>query len=58
MNKERKFQERILANLNAELMYCIAKGDRERRELLEAQIKKQKEFINANLQTDKQSRAI
>lgn len=58
MNKERKFQERILANLNAELMYCIAKGDREQRELLEAQIKKQKELIDANLQTNKQRREI
>lgn len=45
MNKEQNFHERILANLNAELMYCIAKGDRARKEYLELQIKKQKELI-------------
>ena len=45
MNKELKFHERILANLNAELMYAIGKGDRERKEYLELQIKKQKELI-------------
>ena len=53
MNKELKFHERILANLNAELMYCIAKGDKERQEYLEQQISKQKEFINALLQNNK-----
>ena len=45
MNKDLKFHERILANLNAELMYCIAKGDTERQEYLELQIKKQNELI-------------
>lgn len=46
MNKEQKFHERILANLNSELMYCIAKGDKEREEYLTLQIKKQKDVIN------------
>ena len=45
MNKELKFHERILANLNAELHYAHIKGDRERIEYLELQIKKQKELI-------------
>lgn len=45
MNKEQKFHERILANLKAELIYCLNKGDRERQEYLELQIKKQKELI-------------
>lgn len=45
MNKERKFHERILANLNAELLYCLNKGDKERQEYLEIQIKKQKDLI-------------
>jgi hypothetical protein len=45
MNKEQKFHERILANLNAELLYCLNKGDKERQEYLELQIKKQKELI-------------
>ena len=58
MNKELKFHERILANLNAELMYCIAKGDREQCELLKLRIAKQKELIDGYLQTNKQSRAI
>lgn len=46
MNKELKFHERILANIQAELLYCLNKGDKERQELLELQIKKQKEVIN------------
>ena len=45
MNKELKFHERILANLNAELIYCLNKGDKERQEYLEQQIKKQKDII-------------
>lgn len=45
MNKELKFNERILANLQAELMYAIGKGDREQIELLKMQIKKQNELI-------------
>lgn len=53
MNKEHKFQERILANLQAELMYCKLKGDKERQEYLELQIKKQKELINAIIQNNK-----
>lgn len=53
MNKQLKFQERILANLQAELMYATGKGDREQIELLKMQINKQKEVINAILSTDK-----
>ena len=53
MNKEKKFHERILANLNAELHYAHIKGDRERIEYLELQILKQKEFINAIIQNHK-----
>lgn len=53
MNKEIKFHERILANLNAELLYCLNKGDKERQEYLELQIKKQKECINAIIQNNK-----
>lgn len=45
MNRELKFNERILANLQAELHYCRLKGDREREEYLALQIKKQKELI-------------
>lgn len=53
MNKKIKFHERILANLQAELLYCLNKGDKERQEYLELQIKKQKEYIHANLQNNK-----
>ena len=53
MNKELKFHERILANLNSELIYCLNKGDKERQEYLEQQINKQKEFIHALVQNNK-----
>lgn len=42
---ELKFQERILANLNAMLMYSIGKGDKDQQELIEKQVKAQKELI-------------
>ena len=46
MTKELKFQERILANLQAMLMYAHGKGDVEQIKLFELQIKAQKELID------------
>lgn len=53
MNKERKFQERILANMQSELLYATGKGDREQIELLKMQIMKQKEVIDEYLSHNK-----
>lgn len=45
MTKELKFQQRILANLQAMLMYARGKGDVDQIRLFELQIKAQKELI-------------
>lgn len=47
MTKELKFQQRILANLQAMLMYARGKGDVDQIRLFELQIKAQKELIDA-----------